>query len=361
MNVRKNISTIEYANARIRGHRARLFDAALYEDLLNTHTLDEVINILDATKYRASLSKELLFHSGALAVGYAAAEYLSEEYRFCAKFYTYQQERSIDVLAADFDVQDFKTVIRGKFAGASYDDIVEHFAGSGLYISRAQLRSLARQKTLEDVVSTALALNIPFAIELKVGAEQYAISEALIDFDMSLDQAYFAWARKQTDHMSPMTSPIRAYVIGRIDAQNIMTLARIATTYEATVPVRDVERFYIPGGSVFSTLKEFLKASEVHGIEALSQRIKNPRFSRIIMQQSAEYHLSGSLVSLDHALLQHIRSAAISVGKMQIDQVGVCVAYLLALENEVTNVRLIAHAKAFNVENDDIKKELIGV
>lgn len=361
MTVRKNISTIEYANARIRGHRARLFDNAMYEDLLNAHTLDEVINILDATKYRALLSKEFLLHKGATAVGYAAAAYLCEEFRFCARFYTDQQERSIDVLAADLDVQDFKTVVRGKFAGASYDDIVEHFAGPGLCIPRSQLRVLARQKSLEDVVSTALSLKVPLAQELKVGAEQYAISEALIDFDMSLDQAYFAWARKQTEKMSPLSSPIRAYVEGRIDAQNIMTLARVVTAREASGLVHDVGRFYIPGGTVFSTLEVFLKASEVHGIEALSQRVKNPHFSRVIMQQSAEYHLSGSLVSLDHALRQHIRLAAISVGKMQINQVGVCVAYLLALENEVTNIRLIAHAKAFKVENADIKKELIGV
>ena len=361
MNVRKNISTIEYANARIRGHRAQLFDAAFYEGLLSTHSLQEVINILEGTKYRAVLSKNLLLHSGASAVGYAATAYFSEEFRFCAQFYTERQERSIEVLAADLDVQDFKTVVRGKFAGASYEDIVAHFAGPGLFIPRAQLRTLARQKSLEDVVTTALALMVPFAKELKVGAEQYAISEALIDFDMSLDHAYFDWARTRTEHLSSQSSPIRAYVIGRIDAQNIMTLARFATSKDATNTVRSIERFYIPGGSIFPTVKTFMKASDAQSLEELSQRIKSPRFARIIMQQSAEYHLSGSLVSLDHALRQQIRTAAISVGKMQIDSIGVCIAYLLALENEVTNIRLIAHAKAFNVENTDIKKELMGV
>lgn len=361
MTVRRNISTVEYASARVRSHRAKLFKAPLYDELLNAESLKAIQEILESTKYRKVLSKHTLKSSGARAIGDAVDEYLTEEYQFCRRFYTDSQAVSLEVLSGALDIVDLKTVIRGKYAGASYDEIVATFFGPGLCINRPTLLLLAKQESLEDVVLTATTLNIPFAAAIKLGAERFAISNALSEVELSLDQAYFSWAFEKCHRQKENETPIVSYLRDRVDVQNIMTVARfvVAQSFAGEPPA--LATYYLEGGVVFPTLKMFKKAAQASSIDELLTFIKVPRFAHLVQSQLAEYNISDSLASLDRILNVDVVMRAINAGKREIESIGVSVAYLLALENEVKNIRLIAHAKAFKLQAPTIRKELVGV
>ena len=361
MTPRKNISTLEYASARVRSHRARLFDEKMYADLLNADSLRALHELLESTKYRAVLSKHSLQTSGARAIGDAVADYLREEYFFCQRFYTDAQAVSIEVLSGALDIVDLKTVIRGKYAGSSYDDIIATFFGPGLCIERSALLLLAKQESLEDVVRMAVTLDIPFALAVKLGAERFAISNALSEVELSLDQAYFSWAFEKCSHQAERKTPIISYLQDRIDVQNIMTLARFVVAQKFAGEPPALATYYLAGGTVFPTLKKFEKAAQALSIDEFATFIKAPRFAHLVQSQLAEYNVSDSLASLDRTLNVDVVMHAITVGKREIENVGVSVAYLLALENEVKNIRLIAHAKAFKLHASVIRKELVGV
>lgn len=356
-----SIANTEYANARVRAHRARLFATADYEAMLSAETLQDVMNYLDQSKYREMLSIFSLQYKGARAVGYAASEYLVREYLFCYKYYPPKKAVSIEVLAGLLDIRDFMTVLRGKHAGVSEGEILENFRGPGLCIPRASLRNLAQQETLEDVVATALALRVPFADALKEKTKSAAFVRTLSEVEINLDKAFYAWALKKLGSTRDVQASAKEYVLGRLDAQNVMTLVRFIVARREMGDDFEIAEYYVPGGAAFPTLKAFIKAAQSQSIDELAGHIRVARYARIVRNETVEIALSHSLSSLYKALFGACAERTITQGKRDIGGVGVSIAYLLALGNEAKNVRLIARAKSFGVGDDLLKKELIGV
>lgn len=361
MKPRKNIATIDYANARVRSARARLLTARDYDELIASKSLRGVEEFLEKTKYRTFLTRYELLYTGSCAVGMAVSAYLRNEYLFCQKFYTERQSASIEVLAGLLDLADFKTVVRGKFAGTAQSEIQETFMGPGLCIERSALDVLAAQDSLEDVVTMALALHVPFAAALKVGTERFALRHLLSELEVELDRAFYQWACKKLAHESREKSPVLPYIEARIDVQNIMTLARFVVARDNLSEQFDVGVYYLEGGHIYATRKKFLKAARAMSLEELADLIPVPHYAHIVRQQLAEYQLSDSLASLDKALFGDAVSRAIKTGWHQIESVGVSAAYLMALEDEVKNIRLIAHAQAFKLAPQTVREALVGV
>lgn len=361
MSVRKSISTLDYASARIRGHRARLFNQRDYDALLKVKTVAEVKEYLESTNYHDLLTRNALLYEGVELISKSVAQYLRDEYLFAQKFYTEKQDASIRVLGGMLDMADLLTVIRGKYAGASEAEITENFLGPGLCISQTALKTLAKQSSLDDVVSTALTLQIPFVEELRASAERFALSGILSDMEVSLDRAFYTWALAQLRGQSDKKTPARKYLVARIDAQNIMMLARFVKARDELPQDFTIGEFFIEGGDLFETVKKFEKGAQAQTIDDLPRFIPDAHFAQIIREQLPEITLSDSLTSLDKALVSDALQRAIDEGKREIDSVGVSVAYLLALEKEVKNIRLIAHAKSFALEADTVKKALISV
>ena len=70
---------------------------------------------------------------------------------------------------------------------------------------------------------------------------------------------------------------------------------------------------------------------------------------------------SGSLADFDGTATAVTLRKAINVGKWDLHGIDVATAYLLALENEATNIRLIAHAVNFGIPDSYVERELIIV
>lgn len=352
------LSTIEYANARVRSHRARLFTQADYDGMMGQASLEQLRVYLESTKYASAIEANSLTRKGASVVGFAVNSFLQNEFRWVSKFYTPAQRRLIDAIAGEWDFSDLKTVVRGIYSGTSPEEIIASFSGAGIVISREALGMLAKQNSLQDAVTLASTLNFPYANALRLGAERFAITEALVEFEASLDQAYFSWALDLLNHRGGRGSVAYTYIREKIDIRNIMTLARIIVSNETFGTRDEAVRYYLAGGVAVTEEKTFARLASLSSLDDLARALGTTPLRKVIRSEIAEYLISGSLSGLDRALNLRSLKKVVEVGHRDLAGVGLPIAYLLSLENETINIRIIAYAKAYGVPDSMIREEI---
>lgn len=358
MTVERATSTIEYANARVRGRRSQLLSQDDFKRLREVTSLEQLIVALSKGKYRTVLEQSSLIRRGETVVGYGLSQFLQEEYHFVESLYAKNLRGPLRVIAAAWDIADLKTVIRGKYSGASEADIVSSFIGSGAIISRDAMRVLAKQKSIEDVIATAVTLRLPYADALKVGLERYAIESAYTSFEAAIDKAYYSWVVDQIKKFRVMYSVIRDYAMDNIDRRNIMTLLRLIRGGKGFESPEQAEEYFLAGGEAIKTPQEFYDFSQLPEIDDLATRIKHSDIGALLHKTVPEMMVSGSLSDFDRTANAAILRQAIKTGKRDLHGVDVATAYLLALENEATNIRLLAHAVSFGIPDSYVEREL---
>ncbi|MBK5211539.1 MAG: V-type ATPase subunit [Coriobacteriia bacterium] len=352
------LSTIEYANARVRSHRARLFKQADYDDMMGQASLEQLRVYLGFTKYASDIEENSLTRTGASVVGFAVNSFLQNEFEWVSKFYTTAKRRLIDAIAGEWDFADLKTVVRGIYSGTSPEEIIASFSGAGIVISREALSMLAKQKSLQDAVALASTLNFPYANALRLGAERFAITEALVEFEASLDQAYFAWALGLLDHRRGRNSVVYTYIREKIDIRNIMTLARVIVSNETFGTRNEAARYFLIGGTAVTDAKMFARLAALPSLEDLARALGTIPLRKVIRSEIAEYLISDSLSELDRALNLYSLRKVVKIGHRDLAGVGLPIAYLLALENETIDIRIIAYAKAYGIPDSMIREEI---
>lgn len=354
-------SSLEYANARIRGRRKHLLTEAQYERMLETGSLAELLVVLGSTRYRDDVDSVSLTNSGPGIVGLAASDVLHREFALVIRLLSDPQRRALIALAAEWDVEDIKTVVRGVFAGEPPEEIVSSFGGPGVTISHAELGFLARQSDVEGVVALASTLSLPYRSALRAGAERYAVNEALVEFEASLDQSYATWAAHEFQRARGGSALAREYFGRRVDARNIITAMRWARAVEAPDADSAYERYFLAGGFDPVVEELFPKLVAMDSVEDVVKALRHSRYAQLLKQSLPEYLLSGSLSEFDRAMQAAATRDVISEGRRDLLGLGLSVAYIVALQNEALNLRILAHGKAFGIPSDLLRREMLIV
>lgn len=354
--------SIEYANSRVRGQRTKLISNDELLRLLGMDTVQEMITYLSGSKYDKYLSKSALTQEGASIVGLAAAEYLHEATRQTVNLYPPQSAQCLVVLAAQGDITDLKTLVRGKLAGTASDVLIDSFIGAGITIARKDLQLLATAPSLQDAITMASALAMPYARAFREGARlvkgsEERLSDALAQFELVLDRTYYTWALDTLSGSGDRSDITYDYIRRNIDIGNIILAMRAVI---AQIDVSAVQTYFIEGGSSIDRRK-FIKLVKAQSIDELVDLLRNTPYFRVLDKALPEYVLSNSLSAFDSELHLWVYKEMLRTGKRDYLGLGLPVAYLLALQAETTNLRIIAHAKEFSIAPEVIREELILV
>lgn len=358
MSALRQAQSIEYANARIRGHRTELFTHEQFERFLNLENFSSFLTALNGTKYRRDIENALALHNDVTAVGYASSEYILREFRFIDGMLEADLRESLRAIGAYWDYGDFKLVLRGVHSGASREELIRSLQGPGIAISRTDLAVLASQESIEELISMAKLMKVPFLSDMHGLQESHIVPEAFAEFEASLDKAFFA-TNIQNLKKRKHNELVREYFIRQINKRNLMTVVRLIRADIAFESIEDADRYFLEGGTLFKDVTEFKEVSEYTNLEDVAKHLRTHPEGKILRQELAEFYISNSLSSLDRALEIEMLKKVTQIGKRDLFGNGIAIAYLLSLENEVRNLRLLAHGKSFGIPSDEIRREFI--
>ena len=318
-----------YLNARIRVRRGRLLHEGFFHEALSL-SFPEVVKVLGESIYGPDLTGD-----GLSDVDRAVRVHLTRKVADLPRLVSGEAREAVSLLLMRADLLNVKTILRGKEAGWSAEEIMGHLEGGTLpqSIYRAFVQA-------PDVASLGQLLSLPRHPLARALSEVARNTRDRIETEVALDQVFY---RSMLRRARELDQPYLADFMGfEVDALNLSTGLKLFTAGFAGEP----KRFFLEGGRYVSlSLFRRLMEGEVAALEELG----NTAFDRVSEVRD--------LSALDRGL-RCILLAKGSEGAKDVLGAGLAVDYIQRKQWEAGRIRLLARRAYYNLPSSAVEREL---
>jgi V/A-type H+-transporting ATPase subunit C len=338
MGVSNNVK-YAYIVARVRAMKSKLIPREMYPKLLNME-IPEITRFIEESGYKKDVDELGKKYKGIDLIEHALNQNLALTYRKLIEVSQDEANYLITEYLRSWDIWNIKTILRGKFSGASEDEILEYVVSGGQLRYR-DITEIVKVGTVEGVIASFTKTPYYPALEGYRGS--------LAEIENSLDLLYYSNLIKGVTATG--NKLFLKFLKTEIDLKNLKMLFRMKC---AGMERDEILKLLIPGGME-------LKESDFLRLASLSIG----DFVRALEEYSywnAISDISGELASLRDI-------------EMRLDKYGVMYAskisyyyplsilpildYILSKKIEVDNVRMIVRGKETALPDDIIKAHLV--
>ncbi len=347
----------EYANARIRGMKSRLLTPSTFETLINRPDLASFTTELEKTVYRDELEKAGLQHQGIIQVEVALRKDLAYRFKKIQKlFQSEEKDVHLNLILHRWDVQNIKTILRGKHTHALPEEILSCLIPAG-ELDEAALIELSRQPDIKAVIDLLATWRIEYYIPLIKNFKEFTDKRDMAVLEYALDKFYYEHAlavvkkgETDDDHI------IKEFLITEIDITNLKTILKVI--WDKMEPA-EAERFLIKGSIQFG--KERLSSLIRTGtIENVLRQLKDTPY-QFLSNVPEKYVAAGKISEFEKELDRHLVKRGVQHFLGDPLSIAMGLGFIWAKVNEVTNIRIIARGKAEDLSEKELREALIHV
>jgi V/A-type H+-transporting ATPase subunit C len=347
MSSRAGSSNSEYVNARVRSRRSRLYDEEAYRRLLRM-TPAEIARDMEESSYEAEINELGSRFGGVDLIEYALNQNLAQQFEDILGWAEGQMYDLLVRYLRKFDAWNVKTLLRGVYSDTEPEEIRVDLIRAG-ELGDTQLDRLADSGSVEEVVEGLVGTI--FGDALAGAYEDYEAEGVLIPLENAVDRAYYELLITDLPSGSQLEE-YRKYLRAEIDFRNAVNALRLARSGTEIDPTE----YFIDGGSLFSESDVQRLAGD---LDELSSYIRESRYGDDLSAALDELDSANSLIRFERALETAQLEYAQSLGHVFPLSVTPVVAFILAKEREVDNIRAIARGKEAGLDQDEIEEELV--
>ncbi len=336
--------------------KGRLLSPQALEGLVERPDLEGIIAELERTPYRAELERARLRYAGIQAVEEALRKDMAATFRrILAIARGDEPEKYVQILLARWDVQNIKTILRGKAMHIPPTEILECLVPAG-DLDEAALAELLKQPDVKGVTDLLATWRTRFARPLMLGLREFLENRDPAVLEYALDRFSFGSALdalKEGD--SDDDGILRGMLRTEIEVINLKTALRLIRD---GIPPDETRSMVIEGGRSPDTAL-ILSLMGSPGIEAAVKMLgETPyRFLADIPAAEAKAGISAYEKELDRYLLRkglsHFLKDSLTIAP--------AIGFSWAKQTEVTNLRIIAKGRSLDMHEKEIRGEIIHV
>ncbi|MFP4591589.1 MAG: ATP synthase A1 subunit C [Halobacteriales archaeon] len=352
-----------YVNARVRSRRAALLDEADYRKLVRMGP-NEIARFLEETEYEREVNELGARHSGVDLVEYALNANLSRHFDDLLRWADGRLYEQIARYLRKFDAWNLKTVLRGQYTGADREAIETDLIRAGEFTDR----ELDRMLEAEDPRAVIeVARGSVFYEPARDALDAFEETGLLIPLENAIDRAFYqnlvgdgdlgealAGARLEGARLGS-SSPddlYREFLIAEIDFLNVRNALRIARS-GAEIDPND---YVIEGGRLFDPSQ---LARLARDLDDLVAAIRDSAYGDELAEALDVLEEAESLLEVERAIDRALIVYGDRLGSRYPVSVCPVIAYVLAKEQEVQNVRAIARGREAGLTEEEIREELV--
>jgi V/A-type H+-transporting ATPase subunit C len=336
-----------YINARVKVMKSHLLPPNRVLEFFGAQDLEAFIQALSDTPYNMELQEALSRFRGTRAVDEALAQNFYHATRRILSFADGSPRLQIEVVLLRYDLQNIRAIVRGRHTGRSEEEILATLYPGGL-LSEVKLRELLQQPDLRAIADTLVTWMHPLGRAVRQGVEAAQRSESLLDIEIALDRAYAQYGLRVADGEGGGEATFRRFLQAQITATNVKTALKLRLMRELSREER--ARFYILGGGV--SLDRFLTVADP--MSSISDLAGLPLLG-------AQLTGTESLLEMERAIDRAFQRMAAQMYLGDPLALGVVIGYLTRKAAEVSNLRVIAHAKLLGISEDVARQEIVVV
>ncbi len=342
-----------YANARIRGMKSRLLSHGALDELIMRPDIDSLIAELEKTPYKDDVVEASGKYSGVYCIEYALRKNYTRTFNKILGFVEgTPAERYIRILLRRWDVQNIKTVLRGKSIHATAEEIVECLVPAG-DLDDVTLGEMIKQPDVRAAIDLMATLDIKYAKPLTAQFKKYADAHSLVVLESALDRFYYDGALSETKGNSYDERFIRNILRWEIDVINLKTALRMVRD---KVGMEEAKDLFIPGGLRLDK-NDLAAILETKSVKGALERLKGTSYG--FMANIPEEHLRKEKISeLEKQLDRFMIRKGLNAFNGDPLSIAIAIGYFWAKYNEITNIRVIARCKTADVPEEGLRGEL---
>jgi V/A-type H+-transporting ATPase subunit C len=331
-----------YITGRVRAMKTKLIPGEMYPRMM-AMDISEIARYLEETQYKDEIDALSKDYSGVELIEHATFANLAKTYRRLLEVSIDEPSFLILEYLRRWDVWNIKTLIRGKFYGASDTDIVKYLVPAG-ELSPDFLAELAKKDSVQEVITAFDGTDYASALAQYDGKN-------LASLENALDKLYyFRMERAVGGTLSVGGGLLLKYVRREIDIKNLITLFRMN---RAGIDAAVIQENLIPGGKFYDELTrmagqpfgEFLRGLEGYPFWS---SISDVATADIEAVSRIEARLKAYLIRYAWALSNYHPLSILPV-----------LGYMVSKETEVANIRKIVRGKEAGLPAELIEEQVV--
>lgn len=340
-----------YAVARVQAKRGRLIPKPEYEKILKMD-VSEITRFIQESEYKPEVDElSSRFHGLDLL---EAALSVNEERTYAQVRRMLQGEGGeiAKMFLARHLVDDIKTILRGKNAGASRDELLRE-----LLLEDLDTYHIFQPLLSEDVADVADVID---ALERQGGAatpwakalRRVADGAPLPHYEDALDKEYYARLLDTAKDVKQRSAEhFKEFVKREIDARNLQNAARWVATGQAG----DFTPYILPGGRTLDVAR-VAALSEAADLAAFDDQLQGTDLYESIAEGLARARETGRLVYFTVAVNRDLYSGLDRLAHRHPLSIIPILSFLLRKHEEVRTLRAVARGRAAGLSEERLRE-----
>jgi V/A-type H+-transporting ATPase subunit C len=342
-------SNYEYVNARVRSRRAKLFGADEYRKLVRMGP-GEIARFMEESEYETEMNALGARFSGVDLIEYALTRNMAKHFEDLLRWAEGDLYDYVARYLRKFDAWNAKTALRGVYSGASRSDIEDDLIRAGEF-SDQHLDQLAGSNSVDQVVEQLRGTI--FDDDLDAAYEEYEATDVLVPLENAIDRAFYErlLAELPTD-LDRAEELYVEFLRAEIDFRNVRNALRLARSGAEMDPTE----YFIEGGRLFDAAE---LQQLVGNQDELVARVRSSRYGDALEDALQELEGAEDLIGFEHALEAALLEYSDRLSNRYPLSICPVVAYILAKEREVENIRAVARGREAGLSTEGIEEELV--
>jgi V/A-type H+-transporting ATPase subunit C len=336
-----------YVTARVRAKKAALLSPDTYERMLQME-IPQIARVLSEGAYKAEILALATRATGVDLIEVATTLNLAAVFRQIIGFSEGELRQMIGWYLDRFDVQNIKTIVRGKLFGASPDEIQEGLVAAGS-MRESFLRLLIELPSLDEVFDRLEGTIHSQALQA-IGKKPSEV-EKWNEWEDRLTTLYYENLLLIIPERTEGTRLMREFVRREVDIVNLKTLLRLWAS-KASLPYDP----FVDGG--FEIPREELAEMVPLDVNGLTARLREYALTEDLAGQIKDLQAVGvgSLVRSVEKL--HLLEAGRYAHVHPLSVLPI-LDYIVRKDREVQNLRIIARGKESGLAPTAIRELLV--
>lgn len=352
-----------YGNTRVRARKSELLGVGEYETLLGSD-LDGVLETLAGTAYRPEIEAALAVSAGVRALHEALRRHLARALGELRRFYDGRAGELVDLLLSRFDLHNLLALLRGLAREQPSEQILANVFPLGR-LGDATAHEIARQPETARAIDLLVSWRLPdpdTARALAGAWPEYERTQDLRALEHSVTARHALRVEQALHAAGADAEPLRELVARERDAANVLIVLRLRFALQldelSQLPTALAAGRFLAGGRIDpgaldTALRQPTRAEAVTRlVEAARREDWRAPLERIAA--------GGDLPTLQRELeVSRVRWAVGLFFRGDPLGLDVPVAYTVAKENEVRNLRLAGEGAAGGLPAAAVRAQLI--
>jgi V/A-type H+-transporting ATPase subunit C len=350
-----DLSDYGYVNARVRGMRSYLLTPDYFFRLVETPDFEAMQSMLEQTVYRREVNEAFLVRPERPDYDQALSLNMVASFRKMLDATGGEAHMLTAVLFSRYDVQNIKTVLRGKKGNATPSEVIALLVPVG-EIRMDVLESMARAREIRDAINVLVSNQIRYGKALAAAYPAYQKKDLdLAVLELALDKFHYQDSTSKVKGKDSNVEMVRQMLEAEIDMRNVSTLVRIRGL---KLEDDEVEELRIPGGTL--SQDQFRALHRLGDIVQIVSEYPDPRLRRVLERALAEYQ-EEDVVAFDKELEHELIRRGAAMSNVDVLGIGVIIGFMWLKQNEIINLRIVLRGKMMDRPQADIKKQLFFV